>query len=162
MTLTPGQPLPPFRLTAIASGRVVTHASAGDAPLVLLFHTHQTLGAVRELQAALRLGPYPRPSDAFVAQVVDLRSVPRPLRPVAEAAMRRAYDDAARQLTPDLDPAATIVILPDWDGAVTRLFGVTDAGKAPVVVVADRAGRVVGRHQGPGVGQAALTLLAQA
>lgn len=159
--INPGQRLPAFHLTAVASQRVVTPASAGGAPLVLLFHNHQTLSAVRKLQAALRQGPYPRPADAFVAQVVDLRIVPRSLRPVAEAAMRRAYDDAARMLTPDLDPADIIVILPDWDGAVSRLFGVADAGQAPVVVVAGGDGRIVGSHRGPAVGEAALTLLAQ-
>lgn len=152
---------PTFRLVAVHSGRVVQHPGLEARALVLLFHNHQTLDAVRPLQEAVR-GRYPDAGEVLVASVADLGFVPRPMRRLAEKFMRRAYAEATRYVPAGLDPADYVVILPDWTGRVTEAFGVAGTGERAALVVIDREGQVLGRQQGGALGEAALRSLAAA
>lgn len=151
-----GQPVPPFRLTAAVSGRVV---SPGVRPLVLLFHNQHSLDSVRDLQRTVR-ERYPSAQDIIVASVADVGRAPRLLRGVIEAALKRAYAEASKFVPSDLDPADYVVILPDWSGQVSKAFAVGNVDREGHLVVIDGKGLLVGSYQGAQPGQAALSLLA--
>ena len=87
---------------------------------------------------------YPLAAEVLMTSVVDLHIVPRLVRGVAEAAMRMAYDKAVERFPHEfkppqpeatVDPADYIIILPDWDAAVTRDFGVRNPSRTPALAV---------------------------
>lgn len=156
----PGQPAPPFKLTAVKSGREVSPKDCAGYVLGLIFHGRDTADAVIEVQQTVRTA-HPDPS-VTLASVVDLSAVPRILRRAARPILEQIYDQAAQQIPKGLDPADYIFLLPDWDGSVTKAFGVQNQDQTAVIVVVDRQGIVVGSHQGPEPGKAALALIEQA
>lgn len=156
--LTPGQPAPQFQLRAVESHRLISTDHPASRALVLTFHDHTSLDALRELQTAVRTA-YPSADDVLMASVPDLSRVPRPLRRVVEPVLKQAYGEAARFVPAELDPADYVVILPDWTGEVAKLFGAHRSDKEPYLVVIDRGGRVVGAYRGKALAQAAMAFL---
>ena len=59
-----------------------------------------------------------------------------------------AYEQAAREVPEDADPAEYVVILPDWGGRVSRLYGVANTGRAAAIVVVDEGSNVALSYQG--------------
>lgn len=151
-------PAPAFELTAVASARVISPAALRGVPSLLLFHNHLTLSAVRAVQEAVR-SEYQRADAPFLASVVDLASVPRLVRPMAQAAMKTGFSQASALLPSGAAPADYIVILPDWDGRVTRAFGVDDVGRHAALVYIDEHWTVRDRYQGADPGPAAQQIL---
>jgi len=146
---------PARTLVAIGSGRRVT-LNRLAMPAVLLFLARETSNDGAPVIARLR-EDYPLAEQVLMASIVDLHIVPRLVRGVAEAAMRVAYDKAVERFPhefkppqPDMkmDPADYIIILPDWDAAVTREFGVRNPSRAPAAVVLDRFGLIAGKQEG--------------
>ena len=80
------------------------------------------------------------------------------VKPVLE----QVYEQAAREIPKDLNPDDYIFLLPDWDGKVTKSFGVKHPDKTAAVVVIDGNGIIVGSHQGPEPGKTTLRLVEQA
>lgn len=156
--LTPGQPAPHFQLRAVESNRLISPDHPASRALVLTFHDHTSLDALRELQAAVRTA-YPSADDVLMASVADLSRIPRPLRRLVAPVLKQAYGEAAGFVPAELDPADYVVILPDWTGEVAKLFGADRSDKEPCLVVIDRCGRVAGTYQGKGLAQAAMALL---
>ncbi|MCS6842938.1 MAG: hypothetical protein NZ528_01240 [Caldilineales bacterium] len=142
------------------SGREVSPKDCAGYVLGLIFHGRETADAVTAVQRAVRTA-HPDPS-VTLASVVDLSAVPRLLRAAARPILEQIYDQAAQQIPKGLDPADYVFLLPDWDGSVTRAFGVRNQDKMAAIVVIDRQGIVVGAYQGPEPGQAALALVEQA
>lgn len=156
--IRPGMPAPAFELTAVSSARVITPAALRGVPSLLLFHNHLTLSAVRAVQEAVRT-EYQRADAPFLASVVDLGSVPRLARPMAQAAMTTGFSQARALLPPGAAPADYIVILPDWDGRVTRAFGVGDVGRHAALVFIDDQGVIRDVFQEADLGPAAVRIL---
>ncbi len=154
------QPVPDFSFNAVSSGRLVTPETLRGMPALLLFHNHVTASAAQEVQEAVRY-EYQAPDQPFLASVVDLSGVPRLMRPLASAAMSNGYGQAEKMLPPTLSPVDYVVILPDWNGSVTRSFGIDDVGDAPALVYVDAAGVVRDRYQGAAPGKAALRILTE-
>jgi hypothetical protein len=48
----------------------------------------------------------------------------------------------------NVDPAEYVVILPDWGGRVSRLYGARNTGRAAAVVVVDGDSNVALSYQG--------------
>jgi hypothetical protein len=157
---------PAMTLVAIGSGLRVTLNRLAK-PAVLLFLARETANDGPPVNARLR-EVYPLASEVIMASVVDLHIVPRLVRGVAEAAMRLSYDKAVERFplefkppepgTP-VDPQEYILILPDWDAAVTRAFGMRNPARTPGVAVLDRHGVVVGSQQGGDLAESALGYL---
>ena len=159
---------PASTLVAIGSGRRVT-LNRLARPAVLLFLARETSNDGPPVISRLR-EDYPSASEVFMASVVDLHIVPRLVRGVADAAMRLAYDKAVERFPQEfkpprpgepVDPADYILILPDWDAAVTRAFGMRNTARLPGLAVLDRHGMVVGMQQGGDLAAGALDYLAQ-
>jgi prolycopene isomerase len=139
---------PAATLKAIGSGREIT-LNALAQPAVLLFHTQETAGDAAKVNAALRaVAAYGTPEKLFIANVVDLHSVPKLFRGFAENAMKDSYKQAASSLPTGADPKYFVIILPDWDSSVTQGFALGDTSKVMGFAVLNTQGGVIGTYQG--------------
>jgi hypothetical protein len=148
---------PAVTLTAIGSNRKITLNKIG-APAVLIFHGRNTAEVSEKLNGPLR-DRYPEASDLLVASILDLHVAPRLLRGVVEAFIRDAYEEACQKLPDYWPPRDYLLLLPDWDGKLTRAFGFKDTDKAAGVAVLNHQGRVIGTYQGADLVEKTLSLL---
>ena len=148
-------------LKAAGSGREVTLNSIGK-PAVLLFHTADTAEDAQRINQAVRaVDEYQACTSITIANVVDLRSVPKLFRGFAEKSMRESFDKASKSVPQGEDPQDYVIILPDWDGKATKGFGLEDTGKVVGLAVLDAQGSMVGTYQGDEPERHALELLTQ-
>ena len=152
--------IPAVTLTAAGSGRKVALREI-SVPAVLIFHTQETETVGSTVNQAIR-EKYALASSVMVVNVTDLHRVPRPFRKIAERVMRKSYQETASRLPQEMPAEEYVVILPDWDGAVTRAVGLRDVNETAGVIVLDHAGDVIGVYQGDDPASVALALLAKA
>ncbi len=139
--------LPALTLKAAGSGREIALNEIGQ-PVVLLFHTQETADQAAKVNAKIRENAcYATADKLMIANVVDLHAVPKLFRNFAERAMKSSYEEAAEGLPAGYAPEDYVIILPDWDGSVTRAVGLKDVSQAAGVVVIDAAGNLLGVHQ---------------
>jgi hypothetical protein len=119
------QKAPTFFLTATGASRLVGGPPGPTAPLLLLFHGHAGAQTAHDLNATLR-GLYPTVEELQIASIVDLHSVPRFMRPVVTPTLSAAYSKSAASVPQGYDPREYVIIAPDWEGMVTRAFGMTE------------------------------------
>jgi prolycopene isomerase len=157
--LTSSAAAPSATLKAAGSGREVTLTDIGK-PAVLLFHTADTAEDAERINQAVRGVKEYQPSESVtIANVVDLHSVPKLFRSFAEKSMRDSYTKAGSGLPQGEKPQDYVIILPDWDGSVTKGFGLSDTSKTVGLAVLDGNGGVVGTYQGSEPESHALELL---
>ena len=125
---------------------------------MLIFHLQGTAPTARDINRAVR-ERYPAPDDVLVASVVDLSIVPPVYWLSVSLVLNTAYATAAAELPPGTDPADFVVILPDWNGRVSREYGVRDTGRAAVVVVVGGDGTVSVAYRGGSPVEAVLDAL---
>lgn len=155
---TTGGLAPNFSIIAAGSGRRIGLRKQADRKVVLIFHLQGTAPTARELNRAIR-ERFPDPGEVFVASVIDLSIVPPVYWMTVGLVLGSAYEQAARELTPDVDPAEYLVILPDWGGRVSRDYGVRNTGRAAAIVVIGEDSEVIGSYQGERPVEAVLALL---
>lgn len=147
-------------LKAVGSNRELNLSTLGK-PAVLLFHTQETAEAAAAVNASLRAQDNYKSCDSlFIANIVDLHSVPKLFRGFAEKAMKESYDKAATSLPAGADPKDYVLILPDWDGSATKAFGLKDTNKTAGVAVLNTGGNIIGTHQNRDLISQAMQLLA--
>jgi hypothetical protein len=156
----PGLKTPTVTLTAIGSERKIALNNIG-IPAVLIFHGRNNASASEAINGPVR-EKYPSASSVLVATIMDLHIAPRLLRGVVEAFIRNAYEDACKKLPKDMAPRDYLVLLPDWDGKLTKHFGFKDTDHQAGVVVLDRQGNVIGVYQGKDLVVQTLALLKKA
>jgi hypothetical protein len=140
--------VPDVTLKAIGSGREVALRGIGK-PAVLLFHTQETADEAAKVNAAIRaVKACQTPEQLFIANVVDLHSVPKLFRNFAESAMKDSYKKATATLPAEANPSDYVLILPDWDGSLTKAAGMKDVDKVAGVVILNGDGHVVETYQG--------------
>jgi len=149
--------LPDLVLPAAVSGREVALRAAG-IPAVLVVHGQSSAGSAVAVNLAVR-SRYPGAAEVLVASVVDLHTVPRMFRKVADRALARAYEQAAGTVPGGLSPEDYVVILPDWDGAVAAALDLGNVGEEAAVLVVDRSGAVAAVIRGGDPGSAACAAL---
>lgn len=146
-------------LKAIGSNREIDLSSLRK-PAVLLFHTQETAGQAAAVNRFLRAqGRYKNCESLFIANIVDLRAVPKLFRGFAEKAMKESYEKAASALPPEVDPKDFVLILPDWDGSITKAFGLKDTNKAAALAVLNESGNLIDTYQGEAAEANALAIL---
>lgn len=145
---------PKFEIVA-TTGRKIGVPYSLPKVLVLLFQDQSTADVAREVNQTIR-GVYEEPDDLIIASAVDLSGVPRFMRGIAEKLLKKAYQDAAKQLPADVDPADYIVLLPDWGGDLFRMFRVGDVSRKALMIIIDHEGNIVARQQGGNLGKLAL------
>jgi hypothetical protein len=152
-----GCTLPSTTLTAAGSERDFK-MTALPSPALFIFHGESNTDVVAEANTAVR-AHYPLASQLLMASIVDLHHIPRLFRSMAQSALKKAYERSAQLIPDELDPAQYVVILPDWDGAVTKVIGFEAVGESAGIAVVDEAGNLHGAFQGEGAAEAALTCL---
>lgn len=158
--LPPGAPAPAFRATAVGSERVFSTRDHQGAPILLIFLDANTSRAVRDVVRGIRL-EYPDPTTVMVANVIDLRIVPRLLRGTVKGMMKSALKEARREIPAGFNPDDHLILLPDWSGQISDAYRVPSVSRQVALVNIDGNGRVHGFYQGPNPQQAALDLINQ-
>ena len=138
---------PDFYLIAAGSGRRVRLRELAGRKVVLVFHLQGTAPTARAMNRAVR-ERFPDPEEVFIASVIDLSIVPQLYWMTVGLVLNSAYEQAARELPPDVDPAEYLVILPDWGGRVSSDYGVRNTGRAAAIVVVDEDSNVTLSYQG--------------
>jgi hypothetical protein len=126
--------------------------------VVLVFHLQGTAPTAREINRAVR-ARFPDPEEVFVASVIDLSIVPPLYWMTVNLVLGSAYEQAARELPPNADPAEYLVILPDWGGRVSREYGIRNTGRAAAIVVVDEGSNMGLSYQGERPVEAVLRVL---
>lgn len=156
--LDSGGRAPDFDLLAAGSGRRVRMRDLADRKVVLVFHLQGTAPTAREINRAVR-ERFPDPEEVLVASVIDLSIVPPVYWLTVGLVLGSAYEQATRELPPDVDPADYLVILPDWGGRVSRDYGVRNTGRAAAIVIVDEGSNVILSYQGERPVEAVLEVL---
>jgi hypothetical protein len=126
--------------------------------VVLVFHLQGTAPTARALNRVVR-ERFPDPEEVFVASVIDLSMVPTLYWMTVGLVLGSAYEQAAGELPPGVDPADYLVILPDWGGRVSRNYGVRNTGRAAAIVVVDEGSNLALSYQGERPVEAVLEAL---
>lgn len=146
-------------IKAIGSNREINLSSLGK-PAVLLFHAQETAEQAAAVNRFLRAqGRYKSCESLFIANIVDLRAVPKLFRGFAEKAMKESYEKAASALPPGVEPKDYVLILPDWDGSITKAFGLKDTNQAAALAILNESGNLIDIYQGEAAGANALAIL---
>ncbi len=147
-----------FDLLAAGSGRRVRMRDQIGRKVVLVFHLQGTAPTAREINRAVR-ERFPDPEEVLVASVIDLSIVPPVYWLTVGLVLGSAYEQATRELPPDVDAADYLVILPDWGGRVSRDYGVRNTGRAAAIVIVDEVSNVILSYQGERPVEAVLEVL---
>jgi hypothetical protein len=142
-----GDGAPDFDLLAAGSGRRVRLRELAGRKVVLVFHLQGTAPTARGINRAVR-ERFPDPEEVFIASVIDLSIVPPLYWMTVGLVLGSAYEQAARELSPEVAPADYLVILPDWNGRVSRDYGVRNTGRAAAIVVVDKDANITVSYQG--------------
>lgn len=152
-----GRRLPDLTLKAAGSGRELRLAHL-KRPAVLICHTRDNASAAGQIVIDLR-DHYPDSDRVLVANVADLRGVPKFVNGLVYGIMAQAYRDSVKLIPAHLDPAQYVVILPDWGGAVLRAAGFRRVDQHPGIVIAAPDGRIHSAYQGADPGGHILAAL---
>lgn len=153
-----GERAPDIGALAAGSGQEVSLRTCAGRRLVLIFHAQSTAWAAERVNRAVR-ERYPSSEEVVVASVVDLSLVPPLYWLTASVMVGQAYEKAAREGPPGVDPAEHVLILQDWGGLISWRFGVRGVGREAVVVVIDENADIVGFYQGNEPGEDVLRSL---
>ena len=153
----PMQRAPKATLTAVGSGRKIDLRQTGLLTL-LVCHGQESADEATQVHTAVR-EKYPLASTLMTASLVNLKIVPRMFRGVAEAAIRKAYNDNAGKLAKGQDPKDYIVVLPDWDGSVTAALGLRNTASTAGIALLDGEGNLLETYQGADLATAAVSRL---
>ena len=126
--------------------------------MVLFFLWRDTLHLAEPVNLGVRRR-YPLASQLLVANLADLRGVPRLLHGLVSHEMEKGYRDIAARLPARLDPADYVLIIPDWKGKAVKAVGLPSPLRHPALAVIDRGGMLFGVHQGNDLSEAALRIL---
>ena len=151
---------PAITFTAIESNRKVDLANV-EVPTVVMLVAQGSADAVEPVAQAVR-AKYPDISQVRTASIIDLRSIPRLMRKMAESVLGGRYKERAKELEAGRDPKEWVVIIPDWDAKAMKAFGFEDVSQQMAVVVVAPGGKLIGTYQGPDAPAAVLEMLARA
>lgn len=161
------QQAPQFSLQHIA-GRPVSLADYRGRTVVVVFSgrdsSEQTKNMMRTLRA--QYGPDQLP----ILTVLDLHALPKLMQGMAKGQIQKAYQGAVTEASAaaqsmgrpwPADASQAIIMLPDWDGAVTKSYGLTDVNAQAVAVLVDGNGYIRGYGAGDQGGHQILALFGQ-
>jgi hypothetical protein len=152
--------VPDVTMKAFGHGREVRFAALG-VPAVLTCVARETSEKAQPVARAVR-DAYPLISQVLVANIADVRSIPKLLKKIVEQLMKSSYKSAVENLAPGRTPEDYVIIIPDFDNELLGPLGVDDVTKQIAVVVLSASGEVAGVYQGDEPAVAALKLLGAA
>jgi hypothetical protein len=143
-------------IKALGSGREIDLQNLG-VPTVLIFHYRDTSETARSINNTIR-EEYTA-EDVLVASVLDLHSIPKLARGATKAMINREYQKAVDDLKPDQKPEDYVILLPDWNGQMTKAFGFKDTNSKVGLVFLDASGYILETYHGDNPVTDVLTLL---
>ncbi len=155
--LSPGQPASPFSLKTVATGRVFKPADYLGRAVLLIFADHNTARSSQAVVEKLRRR-YPQFERLAIAVVIDARIVPRLFRGAVEGFMEKEYRETAAAIPQGYDPADHLILLPDWNGEITRAYGAAELGRHLHLFLIGSDGLVKGQYYGPDPAARALEM----
>lgn len=156
--LPEGTPAPPFEMKAVANNQVVRVNDSPRTPLLLTFVNVNTATSARDVVIAVRR-QVPDHRALQVANVVDLRSVPRLLRGTAARVMESVYHRAAGEIPDTYQARDHLLLLPDWEGKIFEAYRVPDVGRWPALVAVDALARIHASYHGADPEAAAVRMV---
>ncbi len=155
---------PNFNLNHIVGHPVALNDYRGSS-VVLVFSGRDSTDQARQISRAIRSR---HDSEALpIISILDLSGVPRMMHGLAKGRIQSGYQEVVRDVTAVMqqhgkqspaDPSRIIVMLPDWDGAVTASYGLKGVEKQAVAVAVDGDGTIRGYGSGPQGGEQILAL----
>lgn len=137
--------IPNKTIKALGSGREIDLQNLG-VPTVLIFHYRDTSETARSINNTIR-EEYTA-EDVLVASVLDLHSIPKLARGATKAMINREYQKAVDDLKPDQKPEDYVILLPDWNGQMTKAFGFKDTNSKVGLVFLDASGYILETYHG--------------
>jgi hypothetical protein len=144
-------------LTAVGTGRTID-VTGLDRPAVFLCFAQATQHDAEPIEAAVR--ERFTASEVLIGHVVDLHTVPRMFKGMAEHILKSEYDKAVSELPEGERAEDYVIILPDWDGTFVGSLGLAEeVSKRLAVAVFGRDGSLLGTEQGDDAAASCLALL---
>ena len=158
------QMAPDFTLQHIA-GRNVSLSEFRGRTIVMIFSGRDSVEQAQRIGQTIR-GRYDV-YDLPIISVLDLHGIPRMMQGLAKGRIQSGYDEMVKTATQSLqaagkpmppDPSQAIIMLPDWDGSVTKSFGLQAVDQQAVAVLVDGNGYIRGYGAGAQGGDQILAL----
>ena len=159
------QQAPDFTLDHIL-GHPVSLSNYRRRPVVVTFGGRDSSEQIRQIARTIR-GRY-GDEELPMLSVLDLRGVPKLLHSLVRNRLQHGYEEAVQEATTGMralgrpvpqDKSSAIVLLPDWDGAVTQRFGLSGVDRQAVAVLIDGDGGIRGYGRGAQAGEQILALV---
>jgi len=155
---------PNFNLNHIVGHPVALSNYRGNQ-VVLVFSGRDSTDQARQISRAIRSH---HDSEALpIISILDLSGVPKMMHGFAKGRIQSGYQGVVRDATAMMqqqgkqspaDPSRIIIMLPDWDSAVTTSYGLKDVDKQAIAVAVDGDGNIRGYGSGPQGGEQIIAL----
>jgi len=161
------QMAPNFTLQHV-TGRNVSMSEFQGRTIVLLFSGRDSVEQAQRIGQTIRsrYDLYALP----MVSILDLSGIPRMMQGLAKGRLQSGYDDMVKTATSSLqsqgksmppDASQVIMMCPDWDGSVTKSFGLQAVDQQAVAVLVDGQGYIRGYGAGMQGGDQILGLFGQ-
>ena len=158
------QMAPNFTLQHIA-GRNVSLSEFQGRTVVVVFSGRDSVEQAQKIGQTLRsrYDLYALP----LISILDMHGIPRMMQGLAKGRIQSGYEELVKTATTALqatgkalpaDPSQAIIMLPDWDGSVTKSFGLQAVDQQAVAVLIDGNGYIRGYGAGAQGGEQVLAL----
>ena len=158
------QMAPNFTLQHIA-GRNVSLSEFQGRTIVMVFSGRDSVEQAQQIGQTIRsrYDLYALP----IVSVLDMHGIPRMMQGLAKGRIQGGYEELVKTATNALqaagkpmpaDPSQAIIMLPDWDGSVTKSYGLQAVDQQAVAVLIDGNGYIRGYGAGAQGGDQILAL----
>lgn len=142
-----GATAPEIDLQAVASGRRFDLLEFRGRHVLLIFVSAYEARSTREVVIAIRQ-QFPDFQQLPIAIVINLRPVPRLLRRTVNNFMEAAYREASIDVPPGFNPVDHLILLPDWTGTTTNIFGINHSEAKMYLVFVGPDGKITESFHG--------------
>lgn len=156
-----GVAAPDIRQEAFNTRLVPDRAWVAGRPVAILFHSRENQDEARAVIQTIR-NKWRSAETLVTLNLVDLSMFPRVMRKLVNHDLGKVFEAEAANLPGDLDPESHIVIVPDFDGKMTKAWGVSDAATVVNGVVVDSEWKVCARAHGSDVESVVMRALSEA
>lgn len=150
---------PDIKEPAFRTQLVPDRAWLGGRPVAVLFHGRENQDEARGVIQVIR-NKWPWAHTLVTVNLVDVSMFPRVMRKLVNYDLTQAYSTEEANLPGQYDAESHIVIVPDYDGKITKAWGIADAAAVVSAAVVDSAGRIRARARGAAVESVVMRTLA--
>jgi hypothetical protein len=156
-----GETAPDIKEPAFSTRLVPDRTWIAGRPVAVLFHGRENQDEARGIIQVIR-NKWRNAETLVTVNLVDVSMFPRLMRKLVNFDLGKVFDAEETNLPDDLDPESHIVIVPDFDGKMTKAWGVSEAATVVSGIVVDSDGQICARASGPEVESVVMRALADA